>query len=655
MATIKTPLRIGDDTPEQNFQAGEVVGPEHGGTGKDLTDLAANVGKYPKVNAAGTGYDFDTPSGGGGGGGDSLGTGFTAGGGSGIIPSETTATCQDLFVIDAGFPSGFQSQLTISPSGTDIDSRFVGFWHDPAHNFGSVLDAGTDQYTVKGYFNSGTGISTSTLFRQDEDEIRLNSKDVSGTKNSDVVVANAQISITKQQKGALTMDATGVTLKTIGNTLTPGTLTLRAEDVPNSVSRDITIVSDYGTTNMVFQNSNGGFDFNTTTGALIPPRLTTAQRDALTPDEGWTIRNIDDHETQVFNSLTNSWEGLAVPGTGWGGDSLGSGFTAGSGSGTVNSNSVLTCIDGPFDARVSFFGANTATSGFRFFGLRAEDGDNVASFGFWKEDQLYFSSEFTDGTNQCNEYTFATGKQYGFNETTVQINDNGVSVGKGSGLVAFTYEGDYSAYLMANDRRVPDVGTVKKIAIPMDNTGLGLTGYGGDFVWRTSPNDDNFEGGLVWGASINKTTGEIVPGIPGYYVWYGGIDDGGGRAFFASNGEERNFAFGSVLPGTGLQEIIAQANSISIRATDYAIPGGNVASIDLFPGSDMWFTNNNTQGNFRFESTTGGVIFPRLTTSQRNALSPTEVPTIFCTDATANDGSTGVIQTYSGSTWKNHW
>ena len=29
--------------------------------------------------------------------------------------------------------------------------------------------------------------------------------------------------------------------------------------------------------------------------------------------------------------------------------------------------------------------------------------------------------------------------------------------------------------------------------------------------------------------------------------------------------------------------------------------------------------------------------------------------TIFCTDATATDASTGVMQTWNGSTWKNHW
>lgn len=46
---------------------------------------------------------------------------------------------------------------------------------------------------------------------------------------------------------------------------------------------------------------------------------------------------------------------------------------------------------------------------------------------------------------------------------------------------------------------------------------------------------------------------------------------------------------------------------------------------------------------------------PQYTTTQRDALSPSAGWTIYCTDCTANDSSTGVTQTYNGTTWKNHW
>lgn len=46
---------------------------------------------------------------------------------------------------------------------------------------------------------------------------------------------------------------------------------------------------------------------------------------------------------------------------------------------------------------------------------------------------------------------------------------------------------------------------------------------------------------------------------------------------------------------------------------------------------------------------------PQYTTTDRDSLTPATGWTIYCTDCTANDSSTGVVQTYNGSTWKNHW
>lgn len=55
-------------------------------------------------------------------------------------------------------------------------------------------------------------------------------------------------------------------------------------------------------------------------------------------------------------------------------------------------------------------------------------------------------------------------------------------------------------------------------------------------------------------------------------------------------------------------------------------------------------------------STTKGFLPPRMTTTQRDAIaSPATGLTLFCTDCTATDASTGVMQTYNGTSWKNFW
>ncbi len=55
-------------------------------------------------------------------------------------------------------------------------------------------------------------------------------------------------------------------------------------------------------------------------------------------------------------------------------------------------------------------------------------------------------------------------------------------------------------------------------------------------------------------------------------------------------------------------------------------------------------------------STTSGFLPPVMTTTQRDAISsPATGLMIFCSDCTATDASTGVTQTYNGSTWKNFW
>lgn len=55
-------------------------------------------------------------------------------------------------------------------------------------------------------------------------------------------------------------------------------------------------------------------------------------------------------------------------------------------------------------------------------------------------------------------------------------------------------------------------------------------------------------------------------------------------------------------------------------------------------------------------STTKGLLIPRMTMAQRNGLtSLTAGLELYCFDCVANDGSVGVKQTYNGEVFKNHW
>lgn len=55
-------------------------------------------------------------------------------------------------------------------------------------------------------------------------------------------------------------------------------------------------------------------------------------------------------------------------------------------------------------------------------------------------------------------------------------------------------------------------------------------------------------------------------------------------------------------------------------------------------------------------STTSAFYPPRMTSAQRDAITGVDPGgTVYCTDCTATDASTGVMQTWNGSAWKNNW
>lgn len=400
---------------------------------RPLAATAPLTGQVLKWDGSQWKPDADNDSGGGGGGGsDYLGTGFTGGGGIGYIPEETSIVFAGDANFDAGY-SGFGSLFGRLTAPDGADDYLFGFHTDAGNFFGSVRSAVDSRWKTKGLWSG----ATSALFEADYGGINIQSFDGTGLKNGKINSSNAIVEVSRNDAGKLLMNGSGIALKADRNTLVLG-----AVDAPNSVSRLITIVPDNAYANMVFTSSNGGYDFNTTTGALIPPRLTTSQRDAL-PDpieDGSIIRNTDDSEIQVYNATTDTWEALSTPGMGGGGGSVAT-VTGSAVDNTDPANPVVNAIPfvfpdemfatgsnaflgGHFDCGLSNFNTSTLDpfNGFPFYGLYGHDTGNDYKFmlGFTEDGGSTFFNLEAWSSGQSLNTTFGPGS---FAVTTIHGGD----------------------------------------------------------------------------------------------------------------------------------------------------------------------------------------------------------------------------------------
>lgn len=117
---------------------------------------------------------------------------------------------------------------------------------------------------------------------------------------------------------------------------------------------------------------------------------------------------------------------------------------------------------------------------------------------------------------------------------------------------------------------------------------------------------------------------------------------GGSSNFYFTNGSGGN----SRLVASGLQNP-SSGNYISAGGTSFTVIG------------DRFAVGNNLNSGALFEvatTTKFSIPWPPMTDSQKGSLgSLVAGATVYCSDCTASDASTGVVQTYNGSTWKNHW
>ena len=191
-------------------------------------------------------------------------------------------------------------------------------------------------------------------------------------------------------------------------------------------------------------------------------------------------------------------------------------------------------------------------------------------------------------------------------------------------------------------------------AIPINPpTGVDFTAYGNDLQWKSNLGW-GYDSGLKWDQRVIRTFGDFSENRGGY-VWYG-INEGI-TSYFQYVPGSFNWEFGSTVPDQSAGYLLADANSISLNAKDFTEGKQRTIYFET-TGAFNNISVINEGGGIDMITTTGTVVLPRLTSADRGSLASGALvagATIYCTDCTANDSSTGVVQTYNGSTWKNHW
>lgn len=179
--------------------------------------------------------------------------------------------------------------------------------------------------------------------------------------------------------------------------------------------------------------------------------------------------------TKLYGTNGSGVKGwYAQPSGGGGGssDALGTGFISGGGSGSIPAPTSAAVDDGGgLTGAISVFGEQTPISVLNLFGLKATDGTTTGSFGFTNDGGLGFSVEITDGTDIARQNYSPSGFAQDVNGTNAIVIEQGLRLYSGADA-AFYYGMDNAAYVMANDRRIPDVGTVnllKQTPVSYDN------------------------------------------------------------------------------------------------------------------------------------------------------------------------------------------
>lgn len=268
--------------------------------GAPTHDPGTNGGKlaYDHVNrvkykhVSGTTWEVDAS---GGGGGDSLGTGFTSGGGSGTIPGETVVTLDGSFEIDPAFP-GFISKFVKNPAGYGDLNNFLGFYQSDDKMFGAIQDnAGDADFAFFGRFSDGGDYASS--FKYGYSNIAFTSS--AGTLEAlfqaaagEIRFAAADLGSFPQEQCQFSLQGKNFIIKSTGS----GFQGARYDtDYSTFIIANDRSIPDVGTVKQI--------------NLLGPAQYTTTARNALLPSAGWTIYCTDATANDASTGVMQTYNG----------------------------------------------------------------------------------------------------------------------------------------------------------------------------------------------------------------------------------------------------------------------------------------------------------------------------------------------------------
>ena len=371
-------------------------------------------------------------------------------------------------------------------------------------------------------------------------------------------------------------------------------------DTPSSISAGLIVQGNLGGTALEFGQALGttdsptfgGLAVDTTTDALRLPRMTTTQRDALTPLNGFQIFNTTTVQAEIYNGT--SWIAMVSTGV----------------------NIIGTPVDNQVGIWVSATGMEGST-GFTFDGTALNLLDNISlTIGTGADFSIIHDGSNTVAVNTTGDFLL----------------DNQDAVGN-------------SVFLLGSN----DVNTAFRV--DGNTSGAVMTAFGsGEVVVGIGTDPISTSKGTLW----VRTSGSIVPATPTDANTLVLEDAAGpGISLISAGGATSRIRFGRTGDVQAANVSWEDTSSLLVLSSDLTagelqLRSGNsidALRIDASQGIGIGTTSIDASALVELSSTTRGFLGPRMTTTQRDAISsPATGLEIFNT-------TTAQPEYYSGTAW----